>query len=34
MAEEIKILQSIMEKSDDDTKELLNDLLLEMQGIA
>lgn len=32
--EEMKILQVIMEKSDDESKELLNDILLEMQGIA
>ena len=32
--EETKILQAIMEKTDDESKELLNDILLEMQGIA
>lgn len=32
--EEAKILQAIMEKTDDESKQLLEDILLEMQGIA
>jgi len=34
MAEIIEYLQTIVEKSDDESKELLEDILLEMQGIA
>ena len=34
MAETIAILQAIMEKSDEESKELLDDIMLEMQGLA
>ena len=34
MAEEIKILTAIINESDEESKELLNDLILEMQGLA
>ena len=34
MADILKLLQSIAEKADDESKELLDDIMLEMQGLA